>query len=189
MPLFNSGKLSDIHPTEKQDEDPSFHFSFFFIPPSPSTLLQPATLRRWYYQRQRQPHTMLSLRPAISSTLSRNSSRRSVVFACSRRQRAYLSSATTTNNVTTSSSRSRDVAFGIAGGFVITTVGGIAYINNHVGGSDGLLRTVSFYSLAIVSNHLFHSAHIRGQISPNFFYHFILSFNTSQSISSIDYTC
>ena len=38
---------------------------------------------------------------------------------------------------------------GIAGGTIVTSMGALAYLNSHVGGGDGLLRTVSFYSLAI----------------------------------------
>ena len=41
------------------------------------------------------------------------------------------------------------VALTIVGGTILSTTAAIAYVNNHVGGGDGLLRTVSFYSLAI----------------------------------------
>jgi hypothetical protein len=37
----------------------------------------------------------------------------------------------------------------IIGGFVITTAGGIKYVHDHVGGTDGLVRSLSFYSFAI----------------------------------------
>ena len=37
----------------------------------------------------------------------------------------------------------------ILGGLVITTAGGVKYFHDHFGGSEGLIRTVSFYSLAI----------------------------------------
>ncbi|KAL9186640.1 hypothetical protein ACHAXT_005878 [Thalassiosira profunda] len=43
----------------------------------------------------------------------------------------------------------RHVALGIAGGTTLAALGGVAYLNHHVGGGDGLWRTVSFYSLAI----------------------------------------
>mmetsp|Transcript_12349 Transcript_12349/g.18653 ORF Transcript_12349/g.18653 Transcript_12349/m.18653 type:complete len:579 (+) Transcript_12349:44-1780(+) len=45
--------------------------------------------------------------------------------------------------------RARNIALGLASGTILTTAAAITYINNHVGGSDGLVRTVSFYSLAI----------------------------------------
>jgi aarF domain-containing kinase len=37
----------------------------------------------------------------------------------------------------------------IFGGLAITVAGGVMYIHNHVGGTEGLQRTVSFYSFAI----------------------------------------
>jgi aarF domain-containing kinase len=40
-------------------------------------------------------------------------------------------------------------ALGIAGGVVVASLGSVAYLNEYLGGSEGLLRTVSFYSLAI----------------------------------------
>lgn len=44
----------------------------------------------------------------------------------------------------------RRLALGIAGGAVITSVGALTYyLNDHVGGGDGLVRTAKFYSLAI----------------------------------------
>ena len=39
--------------------------------------------------------------------------------------------------------------FGAAGGLAITLVGGLSYVNNEVGGMEGLTRSMSFYSLAI----------------------------------------
>lgn len=42
-----------------------------------------------------------------------------------------------------------NVTYGIFGGLAITIAGGIKYVNDHVGGTEGLERTVSFYSLAI----------------------------------------
>lgn len=41
------------------------------------------------------------------------------------------------------------VALGIVGGATVATLGGLAYLNHHVGGGDGLRRTASFYALAI----------------------------------------
>ena len=43
----------------------------------------------------------------------------------------------------------KNTMIGVASGTIITTAATITYLNNHVGGSDGLVRTVSFYSLAI----------------------------------------
>jgi len=42
--------------------------------------------------------------------------------------------------------QTRNIALGLAS---VSTVAAITYLNNHVGGTDGLSRTVSFYSLAI----------------------------------------
>mmetsp|Transcript_7638 Transcript_7638/g.15223 ORF Transcript_7638/g.15223 Transcript_7638/m.15223 type:complete len:590 (-) Transcript_7638:71-1840(-) len=44
---------------------------------------------------------------------------------------------------------SRKMTRGIIGCLSATTVGGLLYLNDHVGGWEGLVRTVSFYSLAI----------------------------------------
>ena len=41
------------------------------------------------------------------------------------------------------------VVYGALGGLAVTFVGGLKYVHNHVGGMEGLARTVSFYSLAI----------------------------------------
>lgn len=43
----------------------------------------------------------------------------------------------------------RRLALVIAGGIVVSSMGGVAYLNDYLGGGDGLLRTVNFYSLAI----------------------------------------
>lgn len=37
----------------------------------------------------------------------------------------------------------------IIGGFLVATAGGMKYIHDHVGGTEGMKRSVSFYSLAI----------------------------------------
>ena len=50
---------------------------------------------------------------------------------------------------TNSGGGAKNVALGLAAGTFLTTAAAITYMNNHVGGSDGLARTVSFYSLAI----------------------------------------
>jgi hypothetical protein len=39
--------------------------------------------------------------------------------------------------------------YGVVGGLVITLAGGIKYVHDHVGGTEGLVRTASFYSMAI----------------------------------------
>ena len=57
--------------------------------------------------------------------------------------RRYLSSSSN------SSSSKTKWALGIVGGGTVLTLGTIAYINDHVGGSEGLQRTINFYSLAI----------------------------------------
>ena len=37
----------------------------------------------------------------------------------------------------------------VAGGLAVTVAGGIKYVHDHVGGTEGLARTMSFYSIAI----------------------------------------
>ncbi|KAL7495014.1 hypothetical protein ACHAWT_003748 [Skeletonema menzelii] len=66
-------------------------------------------------------------------------------------QRCLLFSATASAGSKNNSSGggARNVALGLASGTLLTTAAAIAYVNNHVGGSDGLVRTISFYSLAI----------------------------------------
>ena len=56
----------------------------------------------------------------------------------------YLSS-----NSSSKSTNTTKLALGIVGGGTVLTLGTVAYINNHVGGSEGLQRTINFYSLAI----------------------------------------
>ncbi|KAL7546219.1 hypothetical protein ACHAWF_009558 [Thalassiosira exigua] len=48
-----------------------------------------------------------------------------------------------------SSSSSRRSALGVAGASAVAAAGGLAYLHHHVGGGEGLMRTASFYSLAI----------------------------------------
>ena len=48
-----------------------------------------------------------------------------------------------------SDGKARRIALSLAGGAVVTSLGGLVYLSNHVGGSEGLLRTANFYSLAI----------------------------------------
>ena len=56
----------------------------------------------------------------------------------------YLSS-----NSSSKSTNTTKWALGIVGGGTVLTLGAVAYINDHVGGSEGLQRTINFYSLAI----------------------------------------
>ena len=56
----------------------------------------------------------------------------------------YLSS-----NSSSKSTNTTKWALGIVGGGTVLTLGAVAYINDHVGGSEGLQRTTNFYSLAI----------------------------------------
>ena len=53
------------------------------------------------------------------------------------------------NAASSAGSRNTNIALGIAGGVVVASLGSVAYLNEYLGGSEGLLRTVSFYSLAI----------------------------------------
>eukprot|EP00978_Attheya_sp_CCMP212_P006211 scaffold14035_cov55-Attheya_sp.AAC.2 len=39
--------------------------------------------------------------------------------------------------------------YGVVGGLAVTVAGGIKYVHDHVGGTEGLVRTASFYSMAI----------------------------------------
>ena len=39
--------------------------------------------------------------------------------------------------------------YGILGGLAVTVLGGVKYVHDHVGGTEGLARTMSFYSTAI----------------------------------------
>lgn len=48
-----------------------------------------------------------------------------------------------------SSDNSIPLAYPIIGGFIITTLGGIKYFHDHVGGTEGLWRSLSFYSYGI----------------------------------------
>ena len=63
--------------------------------------------------------------------------------------RAATTSLTTSNEPPTTSSKLQDVAYSILGAFAITILGGISYMHQNVGGTQGLQRTLSFYSLAI----------------------------------------
>jgi len=58
--------------------------------------------------------------------------------------RRFLSSSSSSKSTNTTK-----WALGIVGGGTVLTIGTVAYINNHVGGSEGLQRTTNFYSLAI----------------------------------------
>ena len=60
-----------------------------------------------------------------------------------------LSSAPSKATPTSDKSFLESVWVPIVGGFVIATVGGIRYVHDHVGGTEGLVRSASFYSLAI----------------------------------------
>jgi len=61
------------------------------------------------------------------------------------------SSSSNSNNGSINPTSRRSLALvGIIGGTTaIASIGGVAYLNDHLGGSEGLLRTASFYSLAI----------------------------------------
>ena len=58
--------------------------------------------------------------------------------------RRFLSSSSSSKSTNTTK-----WALGIVGGGTVLTLGTVAYINDHVGGSEGLQRTINFYSLAI----------------------------------------
>ena len=57
--------------------------------------------------------------------------------------------ATHIKNTSNTDKTTNNIKYSILGGLVITLSGGIKYINDHVGGTEGLERTVSFYSLAV----------------------------------------
>jgi ABC1 atypical kinase-like domain len=62
-------------------------------------------------------------------------------------------SASRASNGGSSSSSSLDsidsIWIPILGGFLVATAGGMKYIHDHVGGTEGMQRSISFYSLAI----------------------------------------
>ena len=59
-----------------------------------------------------------------------------------------------------STSKLKDVAYSICGALAITIAGGVGYVYNNVGGTtEGLERTISFYSLAI-PKYLTYRAHM-----------------------------
>ena len=61
----------------------------------------------------------------------------------------HLSALLSTSTTARSDGKARRIALSLAGGAVVTSLGGLVYLSNHVGGSEGLLRTANFYSLAI----------------------------------------
>lgn len=61
----------------------------------------------------------------------------------------FSSSSTTTSSAKSSSSVLKPIVYSVIGGFVITTLGGVKWVHDHVEGTEGLSRTLSFYSLAI----------------------------------------
>ena len=67
-----------------------------------------------------------------------------------------VATATSANN---ESSKLKDAAYSIIGAFAITILGGVTYIHQNVGGTQGLQRTISFYSLAI-PKYLLYRAHM-----------------------------
>lgn len=52
-------------------------------------------------------------------------------------------------NTNAGSSKTNNLTYGIIGGLFITIAGGVKYVNDQVGGTEGLERTVSFYSVAV----------------------------------------
>ncbi len=70
---------------------------------------------------------------------------RSVICHPALKQRCLFSTSSSTGG----SKKFGNLALGLASGTFLTTAGAITYMNNHVGGSEGLIRTISFYSLAI----------------------------------------
>ena len=90
---------------------------------------------------------MLSLRSGWSSVTSRSrgASSSSRWFVAGRRRLSAIPSEAGGGG----GSPRRRIALGIAGGAVATSACGVAYLNDYLGGGDGLLRTVKFYSLAI----------------------------------------
>lgn len=68
-----------------------------------------------------------------------------------RLQLSSFSSTKAHKNKTTTDSNSARIPlwYPVVGGLVISIAGGTKYVHDHVGGTEGLLRTVSFYSLAI----------------------------------------
>lgn len=69
--------------------------------------------------------------------------------------RRFSSTASSSRQPSTASSGSssadslKSIWIPIIGGFLVATAGGMKYIHDHVGGTEGMKRSISFYSLAI----------------------------------------
>jgi len=99
--------------------------------------------------------SLLSItRTTASAKTTAPSSTRVLLPSHRRHTRLSLTSITvrpssTTNTQNTSRKFNETIWFPILGALTVTTLGGIKYFHDHVGGSEGLLRSISFYSLAI----------------------------------------
>ena len=56
--------------------------------------------------------------------------------------------------------------YGVVGCFAVTVLGGISYMTNEVGGTEGLTRTLSFYSVGIPSYFRYRYLLWRGDDAP-----------------------
>lgn len=82
----------------------------------------------------------------------RSIARRALNSTSFQRQRGRFAPAgtrTLTTKATTQQKAEFSLWYPVIGGFVVTTLGGLKYVNDYVGGTEGLTRTISFYSLAV----------------------------------------
>ena len=89
----------------------------------------------------------VSLNRTISNNLSRGVRKPSLRFFSSKNNNGAVTSSSVIKNNTANSPN--NIKYAIAGGFILTIAGGIKYVNDEVGGLEGLQRTLSFYSLAV----------------------------------------
>lgn len=84
------------------------------------------------------------LRVSFQKALAKSTNHASIITSPLRSFSSTSSAATTTIN-----NGPNNIKYAIVGGFIITIAGGIKYVNDQVGGTEGLERTLSFYSLAV----------------------------------------
>jgi hypothetical protein len=78
-----------------------------------------------------------ALRAARAPALARNATAR------------FLASTSSSRQGNGDNPQFNSIWWPILGGLAVTTAGGVKYLHDHLGGTDGLYRSVSFYTLAI----------------------------------------
>ena len=90
------------------------------------------------------------LRASFQRALANSTRSASIITSTSLRSFSSTSSSSSAAAITnTNNSGPKNIKYAILGGFIITIAGGINYVNDQVGGTEGLERTLSFYSLAV----------------------------------------